>query len=110
MKIESFMEEMEFDESRIKTKVIMETLFSKEIRILIKVGQIMKEHKAPYPVLIHILAGKIELGVLGIKQLMNTGQIIALDGDVPHDLIAIEDTIIRLTISKHDKIERLNLL
>ena len=107
MNIASFNEELKFDENRITTMVLLETSFSKEIRILLKDGQIMKEHKAPYPILIHVLEGNIELGVAGTIHTMKTGDIIALDANVPHDLTAKENTIIRLTLSKHDKVERL---
>ena len=49
MDIKSFNEKLEFSDNRIVTEVILETSFSKEIRILLKNGQIMKEHKAPFP-------------------------------------------------------------
>ena len=98
---------MEFDASRVKTKVLIETSFSKEIQILMHVGQVMKEHKTPFPILIHLLEGNIELGVQGKINLMKAGDIIALEGDIPHDLTAKEHSIIRLTLSKHDKVERL---
>lgn len=72
------------------------------------VGQVMKEHKTPYPILIHLLAGNIELGVQGEKSTLESGDIVALDGDIPHDLMALENSVIRLTLSKFDKVERLN--
>ncbi|MEX1000704.1 MAG: cupin domain-containing protein [Crocinitomicaceae bacterium] len=106
MNIASFNKELEFDESRIKTKVLIETSFSKEIRILLKDGQLMKEHKAPYPILIHVLEGKIDLGVQGTTHSMKSGDIISLEANVPHDLNAKKDSIIRLTLSKLDKAER----
>jgi len=107
MNIISFIDEIEFDEIRVKTKVLLETSFSKEIQILMKVGQMMKEHKSPYPILIHLLEGNIGLGVQGQKLIMKGGDIIALDGDIPHDLTANENSIVRLTLSKYDKVERL---
>ena len=107
MKILSFTDEIEFDENRIKTKVLIETSFTKEIQIVMKVGQIMKEHKTPYPILIHILQGNIELGVQGENKIMKCGDIIALEGDVAHNLTAKENSIIRLSLSKFDKVERL---
>lgn len=107
MQKESFLSEVEFDEKRIKTKVVIETDFSKEIRILMKGGQIMKEHKAPYPILIHVLEGEIELGVDRRKNLMKKGDIVTLIGNVPHDLKANENSVIRLSLSKLDQAERL---
>lgn len=106
--MESFNENIEFDENKVKTKVIVETSFSKEIRITLMRGQNMKEHKTPFPILIHLLDGSIELGVEGKIFSMKKGNIIALEGNVPHDLTANENSIVRLSLSKHDKVERLN--
>ena len=107
MDLKSFKNEVEFDATRVKTKVLIETSFSKEIQILMSVGQVMKEHQTPYPILIHLLEGNIDLGVQGKIISMKVGDIIALEGDIPHDLTAKENAIIRLTLSKHDKVERL---
>ena len=107
MDLKSFKNEVEFDATRVKTKVLIETSFSKEIQILMSVGQVMKEHKTPFPILIHLLEGNIDLGVQGKIISMKVGDIIALEGDIPHDLTAKENAIIRLTLSKHDKVERL---
>ena len=107
MDLKSFKNEVEFDANRVKTKVLIETSFSKEIQILMSMGQVMKEHKTPYPILIHLLEGNIDLGVQGKIISMKVGDIIALEGDIPHDLTAKENAIIRLTLSKHDKVERL---
>ncbi len=107
MNIKSFKDEIVFDEIRVKTKIIIETSFSKEIQILMNVGQVMKEHKTPFPILLHLLEGSIELGVQGEKSTLKSGDIIALEGDVPHDLMALQSSIIRLTLSKLDKVERL---
>ena len=107
MDLNSFKNEVEFDATRVKTKVLVETSFSKEIQILMSVGQLMKEHQTPYPILIHLLDGNIDLGVQGKIISMKVGDIIALEGDIPHDLTAKENAIIRLTLSKHDKVERL---
>jgi hypothetical protein len=37
---------------------------------------------------------------------MKSNDIISLEGDIPHDLSAKLDTVIRLSLSKHDKVER----
>jgi len=100
MPVVSFNEKLTFLEGKVSTKVILETPFSKEIRVLIKEGNIMKEHKAPAPITIHVLSGKIILGHEGQKNTLAEGDIIGLDAHVLHDLNAIEDSIIRLTLSK----------
>ena len=106
MKIQSFSENLVFNENRIVTEVLLESSFSKEIRILLKKGQIMKEHKAPFPIIVHLLNGEIDFGVQGNTQYLKTGDIITLDANVPHDLSALKDSVVRLTLSKMDNAER----
>jgi quercetin dioxygenase-like cupin family protein len=106
MQVTSFHNELEFDDHRVKTKLMIETSFSKEIRILMKKGQVMKEHQAPFPILIHVLSGKINLGVSGTAHSLKSDDIISLDANIPHNLDAEDDSIIRLTLSKQDKTER----
>ncbi len=106
MEIKSFEENLEFNDTRIVTSVIIETSFSKEIRILLKSGQVMKEHKTPYPITVHILSGEIDFGVEGIIHSLKKGAIVSLQGNVKHDLNAKADSIVRLSLSKLDKIER----
>lgn len=106
MKIESFNDNLEFNESKIVTKVVIESSFSKEIRILMKKGQKMKEHQAPFPILVHVLDGEIDFSVAGKQNTLTKGMVITLEGNVPHDLTAYEDSVVRLTLSKLDKAER----
>jgi len=106
MKVESYNENIDYNDNRIVTKVILESSFSKEIRILLKSGQIMKEHKAPFPIIVHVLEGEIEFGVQGEITLLNKGAIITLEGNISHDLKAREDSIVRLTLSKLDNASR----
>ncbi|KYG74740.1 quercetin dioxygenase-like cupin family protein [Roseivirga ehrenbergii] len=106
MKIESFNENLDFNEKKIVTKVLLETSFSKEIRILLKQGQMMKEHKAPFPIIVHIIDGQIDFGVQGSVYPLKKGDIITLEANIPHDLTALQDSIVRLTLSKLDTSER----
>lgn len=66
----------------------------------------MKKHKTPYPIVVEIFDGELEFGVQGKRHLLQKGALIALDGDVPHDLTATENSVVRLTLFKLDKVER----
>tara|TARA_B100000809_G_scaffold249300_1_gene280415 strand:+ start:14955 stop:15206 length:252 start_codon:yes stop_codon:yes gene_type:complete len=83
---------------------MMETETSKEIRILFKKGQFIKEHKTGFPIAVAIHQGTISFGVKGESNLLKSGDIIYLDANVPHDLFAEKDSIVRLTLSKFDKV------
>lgn len=106
MKITSLREDLTYNEDKVSIKVMMETETSKEIRILFKKGQLMKEHKAGFPITVAVHQGSITFGMNGEKVVLKTGDLIYLNANVPHDLLAEEDSIVRLTLSKFDKIER----
>jgi len=106
MNIASFNEALTFSDKKIVVSVLLESSFTKEIRILLKKGQSMKEHKSPFAIVVHILEGEIDFGVAGTIHSMSKGSIIALEGNVPHDLSAQQDSVVRLTLSKLDKSER----
>lgn len=106
MKTASLRKELIYNESKVSVTVMMETETSKEIRILFKKGQTMKEHKAGFPITVEIHQGTIDFGMNGENMILETGDLIYLNANVPHDLLAKEDSIVRLTLSKFDKIER----
>ncbi|WP_366186645.1 cupin [Flavobacterium ovatum] len=104
----SLSEDLEFNDHKPAVKALLKTPYSSEVRILIKKDQLMKEHQAPFPIVIEVFDGAIEFGINGENQILNRGDIITLDASVPHDLKGITDSIIRLTIHKQDTIERIN--
>jgi quercetin dioxygenase-like cupin family protein len=106
MKTAAFLDEVIFDDHKVLIKVLLETDFTKEIRIAMKAGQEMKEHKAPLPIVVQVLQGEISFGVKGKRLILNEGNIIALEASVPHDLLAKSDSIVRLTLSNGDQVDR----
>ena len=105
MQITSFNNDLTFGE-KATVKIMLETSFSKEIRILLKKGQTMKEHKAPAPIVVQILKGEINFGVHGSIQNMKKGGILSLGGNILHELYAKKDSVVRLTLSKLEHTER----
>ncbi|MFS4493408.1 cupin [Maribacter sp. 2308TA10-17] len=97
---------LEYREDKPAVTILLETSFTKEIRITLKKDQIMKEHQAPFPIVVHIIEGKIDFGVDNRILKLEKGGLIALESSVPHDLRAEEDSIIRLTLNKADKASR----
>ena len=106
MKAASLYQEFKFNENKPALKVLFETPFTKEIRILMKNGQSMKEHRSSFPIVVEIVDGEIDFGVNRNIHHLKKGELIALDGNVPHDLKAKKDSIIRLTLTKADSSER----
>ncbi len=106
MQTANLKEELIFSDKQPAIKLMLETEHSKEIRILMKKGQVMKEHKTPYPIAVELYSGAITFRVNGEKHQIVAGDLLALEGGVPHDLEASEDSIIRLTLSKLDSVKR----
>ncbi|PVX52038.1 hypothetical protein C7377_0333 [Balneicella halophila] len=86
--------------------VLFETENTKEVRILMREGQEMKEHKTSYPITVEIFEGEIDFGVNGEQYIINRGDILSLEGGVPHNLKALKDSIVRLSLSKSDQVNR----
>ena len=80
--------------------------YSKEIRINLEKGAQMKEHKAPGAIMVQVLSGKIEFSVGDDNVILDTLDMITLEPNVIHALIALENSIVRLSLSKNDDISR----
>lgn len=106
MKSNNLLEAIEYNESRPAIKVMLDTDFTKEIRILMKENHEMKEHKTPFPIVIQIVEGRIDFGVNSERHDLQKGSIIALAGGIPHDLLAKEESMVRLTLNKSDATDR----
>lgn len=106
MKTASIYNELVFNENKPVIKVLFETSFTKEIRIAMQQGTAMKKHQTSFPIVVEIVDGKIDFGVNGEILNLKKGDLIALDGGVPHDLKAIENSIVRLTLTKYDESDR----
>ncbi len=106
MKTASIYQDLEFNENKPAIKAILETDFTKEIRILMRENQEMKEHQTPFPIVVELLEGEIIFGVEGKNYEVKKGDLLTLSGGVPHNLIAKKESVIRLTLSKLDSSKR----
>lgn len=106
MKSASLTKNLKYNDSKPAVETLLDTSSSKEIRILMKKGQVMKEHKTSYPIMVEIFEGKISFGVKGDIHQLEKGDLVSLEAGIPHDLTAEEDSTIRLSLSKADSVER----
>lgn len=106
METGSFLTNVTYDDVRPKIDVILETLFSKEIRIAMVKDQLMKDHSAPLPIVVHVLKGQIDFGTEQGQLLLNTGDMVSVEPSVRHNLFAKEASVVRLTLAKGDSVNR----
>lgn len=106
MKTSSLLKNIEYKEEKPGINVLFETESTKEIRIVMRNGQLMKKHQTPFPIVVEIFEGELDFGVEGEVHHLKRGDILALEASVPHDLMATSDCIVRLTLSKSDTVQR----
>lgn len=106
MKTASLLKNIEHNESKPAISVMLETDFSKEIRIVFKANQLMAAHKAPKPIVVEIVEGAIDFDVQETTYHLTRGDLITLEANVPHSLKAISNSVVRLTLSKGDTAKR----
>lgn len=106
MKTASLTTDIQYHESRPTIQVLMETESGKELRIAFKKGHVMRRHKTPFPIVVEIFEGSIDFGVNEEKHTLVKGDLITLKGNVPHDLTALKDSIVRLSLNKADTAKR----
>ncbi len=106
MKRASILKEITYKEDRPSVSVLLESDFTKEIRIVFKAEQGMKEHKTSFPIVVEVIEGQINFGASGEIHALEKGDIISLEASVPHDVKAVTNSIIRLTLFKADNTNR----
>ena len=102
----NILENLEYNDTKVVITPLMETDTSKEIRIVFKKDQIMKEHKTGFPISVEIFEGEIDFGVEGETHTLVKGDIVALGANIKHDLKANVNSIVRLSLSKKDTVNR----
>ena len=93
---------------KVKITPMFESDSSKEIRIVFRKDQIMKDHKTNFPITVEIFEGEIDFGVGEKIYNLEKGDIVSLEAGIMHNLKANENSIVRLSLSKKDSVARVN--
>ncbi len=104
----AFFDDIIYNDKQVVITPMLESDFTKEIRIVFMASQVMKEHKTAFPITVMVLQGSIAFGLPDETVSMKAGDIIALEPNVVHSLTANEDAIVRLSLSKRDTVQRVN--
>ncbi len=102
----NILKDVSYNDKKPAISILLETATSKEIRIVFAENQHMKEHQTPHPITVEMVEGNLDFGVEGTVHHLVKGDLLSLDGGVPHDLLAKSECIVRLTLSKADTLQR----
>ncbi|GAA7657835.1 cupin domain-containing protein [Helicobacter pylori] len=98
MRVVNFLEGVHFEKLNIET--LNENSSNKEMCICMPKGAILDKHKAPGAISVQVLEGKIIFEAKNEKIEMPKGALISLEAQVLHRLDALENSVIRLSLSK----------
>ena len=99
-------ENLVYSDEKVQITPMMNNDVSKEIRIVFKENQLMKDHKTSFPISVEIVDGEIDFGIGEKVYNLIKGDIVSLEASVVHNLLAKQDSIVRLTLSKQDTVAR----
>jgi quercetin dioxygenase-like cupin family protein len=106
MEVTNLLHNIEYGKDKPAIKVLINNPSTKEIRIIFRRGQEMKQHQTNFPIVVEIVRGAIDFGVAESRHQLGQGSLLTLAANIPHDLIAIDDSIVRLTLHKSDEVSR----
>lgn len=109
MKQVSFLKEPRFAD-KPQIDLMMENENGKEIRICMQKGNVMAEHTAPGAIVIMVLSGVVDIGSAEGDVRLGAGEAVYFSARAPHSLRAQEDSVVRLSLSKIDSVERVESL
>lgn len=102
----NILKDVTYGDQKPNISILLETPTSKEIRIVFDNGQYMKKHQTPYPITVEMVEGDLDFGIEDTVHHLIKGDILSLEGGVPHDLLAKSKCIVRLSLSKADTLQR----
>ncbi len=70
-------------------------------RLILPAGKTTHEHRAAGAITIQCLEGRVEFQAHGQTQILQTGDLVYLSDAQPHDVLAIEDTALLITLQLH---------
>lgn len=106
MKKFNIYDNLEYSQEKVLISVMFDDEIRKEIRIVFSKNQIMKDHKTKFPIIVELVEGSIDFGIEEQVYTLKKGDIIALEGNIMHNLKANENSIVRLSLSKNDNTNR----
>lgn len=100
MDVFSTLENVAFSDDKPVATTLLKSNAVNELRISMKKGQLMKAHKAPYLILVSIIEGMVDFGIENKQIVLKKGDVIHVPANVIHDLTAIEQSVVRVSLIK----------
>jgi quercetin dioxygenase-like cupin family protein len=98
--IERLRKEPEWVSGKRNSVTVVKTSNLSIVLMAIPTGANLCGHQVEGPITLQVVSGAIQFGVAGEPRKLTAGSVIALDKAIPHDIEALEDSDLLLTIVK----------
>ncbi|MGO1434469.1 MAG: cupin domain-containing protein [Canibacter sp.] len=88
---------------RFQIKRVFQTDGFRLIRLAFAPGQIMREHSTPTPLIVQTLTGRLMFRIAGEELTLEPGAVLYVEPNEKHELEAITDTHVLLTLGEIPK-------
>ncbi|MES2046876.1 MAG: cupin domain-containing protein [Pseudomonadota bacterium] len=81
-----------------KTTALFKGPHLEVMRMILPAGKKIAPHHVNGPITIHCLEGEVDVGVENERQILRSGDLLYLAGNVKHDLIALTNTALLVSV------------
>jgi quercetin dioxygenase-like cupin family protein len=81
-----------------KTTALFKGPYLEVMRMVLPAGKKIAQHRVSGPITIHCLEGEVEVGVESERRILRQGDLLYLAGNVPHDMIALSNASLLVTV------------
>ena len=84
-----------------KTVALFKSENLEVMRVVLLAGKSLPPHQVPGEITIQCLEGRIDVTAEGASHVLGAGQLLYLEGNVPHGVAALEDSSALVTVALH---------
>ncbi|PZT48894.1 hypothetical protein B6S12_00950 [Helicobacter valdiviensis] len=99
--------EADFTHKEVCIRPMLQNNSTRELQITIPKEAVLKEHQAPYEFSIQVLSGEIWFAIDEKKEILKPLDMVCLEAYRTHSVGAIEDSIVRVSLSQNDTLSRI---
>jgi quercetin dioxygenase-like cupin family protein len=89
----------EFKENAPGVQVLAQSGHARQVLFSLKAGQGLREHTTSSQIAVQVISGEIQFGARGEERQLNAGKLLLLEENVPHNLLAVTDSVMLLSLT-----------
>jgi len=89
----------QFDDNNPRVQLISRSGHARQVLFSFSAGQNLREHKTSSQIAVQVVSGQLIFTAEGESRQVTPGQLILLEADVPHSVLAESDAVILVTMT-----------